>query len=160
MLENTESLHRRVVRRTQQEGVGLQRYEILLPQGIPFRILAEGVPDLLAVCAIAICEHPDERIRIVEALPDTEDFRAMLGEQGDLLLAEPLVQFVDPALELTDAVTARVRRVHPDLEAARVRRDVPGEILRKRRLGSARLGRLCRRTLSAPALLSGLDTSG
>ena len=55
--------------------------------------------------AIAIREHPDERVRIVEVLPDTEDLRAVLDEQRDLLLAEPLVQFVDATLELTDAVT-------------------------------------------------------
>src|SRR4030095_7237100 len=110
---------------------------MLLPQGVPFRILAERRPDFLAVRTIAVPEHPDERVRIVEALPDTEDFGAVLDEQGDLFLAEPLMELVDAALELTDAVPARVRRVHADLEAARVRCDVPGEILRQCRPRSA-----------------------
>ncbi len=112
--------------------------------------------------AIAIGQHPDQRVGVAQMLPGADDLRAVLHEQLDFLLTEPLVEFVDAALELTDAIAARIRRVHPQLEAAWLGVDVPRQVLRelgfrsarRRRSGGRRLAAAGRRLLRGEKLQS------
>ena len=66
---------------------------------------------------VTICQHPDQRVGVVETLPYRDDIGAVLLEDRDLLLSEPLMEVVDVA-------TLIGRRVHPELETARVGRHV------------------------------------
>ena len=66
--------------------------------------------------AVAIGQHPDQRVRIIETLPDRDDLGAVVLENLDLFLTEALMEIVDATL----AVARRLGGVHAKLEAARV----------------------------------------
>ena len=70
--------------------------------------------------AVAIGEHPDQRVRVVQALPRSDDLRAVFLENRDLFFTKALAQVVDAACSVAGGLSG----IHPNLEAARVRRDV------------------------------------
>ena len=109
---------------THHEGLDGERHFVLRSERRPFRVLAEGGKDLVPVSAVAIGQHPHQRVWIIELLPDRDDFCTVFFEERDLALTEALVQIVDAAL----AVARRLSRVDAQLEAARVGRDVAGEL--------------------------------
>src|SRR5687768_18203382 len=69
---------------------------------------------------VAVGQHPDERVRVVEALPDADDLGTVLLEDRHFLLAEALVQLVDAA-ERAGVRPRLVDGVHAHFEAARRR---------------------------------------
>jgi hypothetical protein len=62
----------------------------------------------------------------------------VLLEDRHFLLAEALMELVDPAVEGSGSHPRLVDRVHAELEAARLRIDVLRELRRQLRLGSTR----------------------
>ena len=74
--------------------------------------------------AVTIGQHPDQRVRIIEILPDGDDLRTVLLEDRDLLLTKALMQFVDGKVVVADTVARDIGRIHANLEAARVGRHV------------------------------------
>ena len=86
------------------------------------------------VGAVAIGEHPNQSVRIIESLPDRDDFRTVLLEDGYFFLAKALVQGVD--------VTAPrgVGGVHSELKAAGALTDVLREFGRQLTFGAAGVG--------------------
>ena len=51
---------------------------VLVPQRRPLRVGVELRPDIVTMRAIAIRQHPDERVGIAHVLPDADDLGAML----------------------------------------------------------------------------------
>ena len=50
------------------------------------------------MCAVTICQHPDERVGIIELLPDRDYFCAVLLEERNFALPEALMEIVDTSL--------------------------------------------------------------
>ena len=63
---------------------------LYLLDSLPIGIGGELRPHVVAVRAIAIGQHPDQRVRVPEVLPDADDVCAVLLEDGDFLFAEAL----------------------------------------------------------------------
>ena len=97
---------------------------VLLSESRPLRVSAERVPDLSPMGAVAIRQHPDQGVGIIEVLPDGDDLGAVVLEDFDLFLAEALMQLVDGTIVIAATVARRIGRVHANLEAPRIGRYV------------------------------------
>ena len=94
---------------------------------MPGGIRGKRFPDFLAMGPISIGQHPDQRVRVVQTLPDSDNLGAMLLKNGHLLLTEPLVQVINAAL----TIHCRLSRVHAKLKTARTGINIFAEILRQ-----------------------------
>ena len=91
-------LERRVVGCTHHEGLNVERHFILRSERDPFRVCEEVGKDLIPVSAVAIRQHPHQRVRIVELLPGSDDLGTVFFKERDLALTESLVRLSIPPL--------------------------------------------------------------
>ena len=74
-------LERRVVARTHHEHVGpLDGHVVLREERGPFRIGEKRVPDLLSMGTVAVRQHPDQHVWLIEALPNSDDLSAVFSK--------------------------------------------------------------------------------
>src|SRR5262249_36051632 len=118
----------RVVRCAHEGDRAVERNEILQPQLGPLRISVKRRPSCFSCRAVFIRKEVNQSVRIIEVLPNSHHVHAVLLEHLDLALAESLVQLIDSALELTNAVARLVYLVETYFEAARVLCGVPAEL--------------------------------
>src|SRR5215471_4297835 len=147
-------LQGRIVCGAHEEDFGRERHKVLRAQFGPLGVGVEGGPARFPRCAVFVGEKVNERVRIVEVLPDGHHVHAAFLEHVNLSFPEPPVQFVDAAFELAHAISRRIYGVHAQFKATRILGCVLAEVALDVR--AARCRRTLRSALAGGGRLSGL----
>ena len=81
-------VERRVISFAHHEDIGLDPHFVLLSECSPFRVGTKRDKDLFPMGAVAIVQHPNQDVRIVEILTDRDDFGSVLLKKLDLFFTE------------------------------------------------------------------------
>src|SRR5207249_2042072 len=86
----------------------------------PLGVRTVGGPSGISGCPLLVREQVDQCVGIIEVLPNSKNGHSTLFEYLDFSFAKPLVQVIDAAFELTDAIPGRIHGVHPQFETTRI----------------------------------------